>query len=319
LDLSVARNGKDFVLDENSVRLLKNTLTRLDKLCVEQVDQALVCSVKALAEPRQVRLLILAAKVVEKPLDAARARKRGAPGEEADDEAARGEDIEEEEAAFQKTAKEDMSGSSSAGSVDTDLESGLDECLTIAKTQAEQEDAAVSDLSEPSEEDGAEEDAEAEVAAMAAGMRPGRHAPGTWTIWSSAWFYITRTPGYSDVKCWVRSPLRNADRGMGVKGLSRTMTPAHYEESWESAARTILLLRAWSLWRADVDGWVAAKESRVREQARQRARLLEDLKAYHGGFVVGPFLLGCKKGDKTLRVLVPGLAAELDGLRVLAA
>ena len=102
---------------------------------------------------------------------------------------------------------------------------------------------------------------------------------------------------------------------MGVKGLSRTMTPAHYEESWESVARTILLLRAWALWRADVDGWAAAKEYRIREQVRQRGRLLQDLKAYHGGVVVDPFLLGCKKAYKTLRELVPALAAEFDGLR----
>ena len=169
------------------------------------------------------------------------------------------------------------------------------------------------------DEDAAEEDAEAGVAAMAARMKPSRHAPGTWTIWSSAWFYITKNPGYTDVKCWIRSPPRNAERGMGVKGLSRTMTPAHYDEPVESAARTILLLRAWALWRADLNGWAAAKPARVREQAAQRARLLADLRDFHGGRPVGPWLLGCQKGDKTLRELVPALAAQLDGLRIVAA
>lgn len=321
LDLTVARLGKDYVLDENSLRLLRSTLTSLDKLEVAEVDQALVCSVKALPEPRLVRLVIQAAKVVKQPLAATRrARKRKAPGEEADDEAAEPEDNDqEEESAFLQAAKEDLSGSSSAGSVDTDLDSGVDECLNAAVVQVEQDDAAVSDLSEPPDEDAGEEDAQAEVASMGAGMKPSRHAPGTWTIWSSAWFYITKTPGYTDVKCWVRSPLRNADRGMGVKGLSRTMTPAHYEESWDSATRTVFLLRAWSLWRAEVDGWVTHKPSRVREQDRLRHRLLEDLKAYHAESVVGPFLLGCKKGDKVLRELVPGIATDLDSFRAQAA
>ena len=63
----------------------------------------------------------------------------------------------------------------------------------------------------------------AESAAM--GPRMKRHPPGTWTIWSNAWFYITKAPGYGDVKCWVRSPLRNMEVGMGTSALSKTLVP----------------------------------------------------------------------------------------------
>ena len=87
LDLTGSRRGKEHVLDEEAVRALQATFRRLGELDVEEVDQALVCSVKALAEPGQVRLLIH--RPVQEPLHRARrGRKRSAPGADADDEVA---------------------------------------------------------------------------------------------------------------------------------------------------------------------------------------------------------------------------------------
>ena len=148
LDLTMAKQDREYVLDENAVQLLRATLTRLDSLVVEQVDQALVCSVSALAEPGRVRLQIQAARLVEEPLQVRRRGpvKRSAPGADAVDAE---EEDEEEELAMKASKEEDWSGSSSAGSVDTDRGSDLDECLRAVATKAEAGDVGVSELSEP--------------------------------------------------------------------------------------------------------------------------------------------------------------------------
>ena len=39
-------------------------------------------------------------------------------------------------------------------------------------------------------------------------LRPPRLPAGTWTVWENAWFYITQTAGYVDVRVRMRGGLR---------------------------------------------------------------------------------------------------------------
>jgi len=175
---------------------LKESLMPLEHLVVEEVDQALACAVKASPRPGAVRLTIEKARAIQEPLAHSReARKRKQPGQA---ELSSGEEDVAGEAGLESVLKEtdkldQASSSGSSGcSVDTDVDSGLDELLVAAKTQAAEEDAIVSDMSEPPEETGSEEDAEAEVAALQGACKTKRHPAGTWTVWQSTWFYITK-------------------------------------------------------------------------------------------------------------------------------
>jgi hypothetical protein len=105
-----------------------------------------------------------------------------------------------------------------------------------------------------------------------------RHPAGTWKIWESTWFYVTKTPGFLDVKCHVKRQFHGVSEGMGVSSLSRTLTPHHYGDLWEDPWKTMLLLRSWSIWRARWQGWARAKDCRLREVARQVDRFVVDLR-----------------------------------------
>ena len=109
-----------------------------------------------------------------------------------------------------------------------------------------------------------------------------RHPAGTFKIAESTWFFVTKTPGWIDVKCTMKYQFRGHLEGM-ANGLpmSRTLTPYHYGDEWEDPWRSLLLLRSWSIWRARAQGWARAKECRNREVLRQEARLVADLRREH--------------------------------------
>ena len=93
---------------------------------------------------------------------------------------------------------------------------------------------------------------------------------------------MTKTPGWLDVKCWLKTPFRCVTGdGMGVSSMSRTLSVHHYGDDWDDPWRSLLLLRAWSIWRARLEGWARAKPCREREVARQLARFVDDIKQAH--------------------------------------
>jgi len=83
---------------------------------------------------------------------------------------------------FQKASDAESTG----GSVDTDADSEFEDEIFAARELVD--DALASDLEDP----GAEEDPDADD--EGAEPAPKRHAPGTWVVWSNAWFYITHPP-----------------------------------------------------------------------------------------------------------------------------
>ena len=86
------------------------------------------------------------------------------------------------------------------------------------------------------------------------------------TLWESDYFFIPQPPpGCRGLRIHARNCVKES--GLGVENLSKQMTPAHFGESTEtpgSCTVTILLLRAWSIWRAHRHDWPSAKASRKR-------------------------------------------------------
>ena len=86
------------------------------------------------------------------------------------------------------------------------------------------------------------------------------------TLWESDYFFIPQPPpGCPRLRIYARNSVRESL--LGVENLSKQMTPAHFGETTETPETctvTILLLRAWSIWRAHRHAWASAKASRKR-------------------------------------------------------
>ena len=122
--------------------------------------------------------------------------------------------------------------------------------------------------------------------------------------WDNGYFYIADNSGQSDVKIlmdrnWSHKPLG----GMGHQERSKTLAPAHYGETRENPKRSWLLLRAWMLCRANLDGWATSKDGRSRQFQEDYTKLGEDIRKrqpQEGG------LLGNPKADAVLKTWLPG-------------
>ena len=154
----------------------------------------------------------------------------------------------------------------SALSVDDDLDSGA------ASDDAPEEEPP--EPSEPSdgEPDEPEPDEEERRPRAFPKWRGPRHAPHTWTIEESLWFYTTKTPGEIDLKCHMKGPW-TTPLEMGHYEMTKTLMPYKFNETWEHPVRTTLLLRAWQLWRPRQRGWAAKRDSRLRHLEVETARL----------------------------------------------
>ena len=112
------------------------------------------------------------------------------------------------------------------------------------------------------------------------------------TIWENDYFYIPQAPPDST---GLRISVRHhAKSDFGQEYLSKQMTPLHFGETMESCTVTLLLLRAWSIWRAHRDDWASAKPCRKRQIDEDLSRLQRDVqkvRTQNGGS------LGHKKAD----------------------
>ena len=266
-----------------------------------------------------VRLEIIGLRQVTEPVPARRRKKAassarkqasGKPAPCAGSSAQRSEDSSESSAESSDSDGQQMcaleedvrgsSGGSSCPSVDTDAESGLDDLI---------DEVGASDLDDAHEA----QDEEGDEAGPGGPLhqRGPRHPSGTWVIWQNTWFYIAKTPPYQDVKCHVRHAFRTLD-GLGLREMSKTLTPAHYGETWDELVRTILLLRSWAAWRVRQNGFWASRLGRVREAQRDAERLFSDLREalHEQGGVAFPFL-GNEKAHRLLRQWVPDIVQRL--------
>ena len=184
---------------------------------------------------------------------------------------------------------------SSNGSVDTDVED--DDDLEDDKGHAEEEPATIG--------------AEAACAATGAeapdlgeGIEPssrdeqprrGRHASGTYVVWTNGYFYLTDHRDQKYLRILTYGHWGRDDQ-MGRDQMSKQLAPSQLGEARNDPRRTKVLLRAWALWRMRQSGeWPDAHIRRHRQMARDEAELERDARA-----LLGP-ITGDPEADDMLR------------------
>jgi len=318
-DFSHLRAGTGYVLDPNGVAALLGSVRPLERAGWgdHEVEEIMQVQISATASPEGVRLQVVGAKVLTEPLPAPKRKiRKTAPSARGSATAPRARDAgsgdssgseglatDDELMAGLEVDVRGSDGESSCPSVDTEGDSGLDDFLVVADDPAAAPDAGASDLEDP---DAVEPEADEGAAALLP-----RHAAGTWVVWSHTWVYVTKTPGYRDVKCCVRGPLRNAETGLGLRWLSKTLTPEHFDESWEDPRRSLLLLRSWVVWRVQQNGWADARPCRRRELARLQKNLEDDLRLALGEAGATRPLFGCRKAHALFAAWVPTIVDRL--------
>ena len=93
---------------------------------------------------------------------------------------------------------------------------------------------------------------------------------------------------------------------MGHSEMSKTLRPLVFGESRDNPARSLLLLKAWALWRAREHGWADARPGRRRNFQSMAAQLVHELS------VVGPGL-GHAKADAQFKAWAPDVFDAATG------
>ena len=331
--MSNFRKRKDYIISVHDGFVFHDHvcgLSQLDLAGVSEVYEVNVAvTAAAVSESAQgfLRLSVSAAKRITAPVIVPRRRaKRSREG-----------DLIQSDNSGSEESVHHISSASSCSSVDTEVESAGEEPLHLPKQDIHGSKSGLdvggksawefgSSCARSREPDNVEHDEDvchhvpAPGAADASGVQSDeeseaparfRHAPGTWKVWESTWFYATKTPGWIDIKVWLKWNFRGGGDGMGSTSTSRTLTPHHYGDAWDDPWRSLLLLRSWSIWRARWQGWARAKECRLREVQRQLERFVSDLKAAHvqHSLPLAFPLLGSERGHTLLNKWVPDAIA----------
>ena len=94
--------------------------------------------------------------------------------------------------------------------------------------------------------------------------------------------------------------------------MSKTVQPRDYGETRDDPVRSLMLLRAWTVWRARQGGWAEAKTCRKRYIDEHEVRLERDIAALDAP----GHLLGHPAANTVLKEVLPTLVVRLRGIRV---
>ena len=293
------------------------------------VQSVLAAMIDGVSSTRGVRLRLAHCSEVVEPLP--KPRRASAAREDIEADAEEGASSDSDAAlAFRNEVDALGSDTDSAREVDTDLDSGTElgpapKRRKNGKQLRQTEDSSNVRLDDDSDgperieeselEAELEEELEEEVAVEEEGADlepediPGpaqmwRHPRGTWKVAESAWFYISQTDGWIDIKVWMKTALRKPNPGMGKHFMSKTLRPYVYGEHVKDCPKTIALLRAWSVWRSRWAGWAAAKDSRMREVQRMEAEV-EAVVRHHAGSPPTAPLFGSVQAHQQLQDWMP--------------
>jgi hypothetical protein len=258
------------------------------------------------ARPRGEQWVLKVDKVCQVETKLRQRRKKAAgeqeqPSEESDAASQSSSGVSEAEAPGRLSSG--SSCSDSHQSVDSDVDSdvlfadgdGGDEVSDLG--EEEQQEEVLKEMEQPADEE------EEIVAAIA------RHASGTWKVWEDLWFYMTATPGFTDIKMHLKTPFRTPEQ-MGRFQMSKALSPHHYGETVANPVKTRLLLRAWTIYRARMNGWAAARPGRGRHVASMMASLRDEIRSADSRKRPSMPLLEHPAAHKWLEKWVPDLVLE---------
>ena len=92
--------------------------------------------------------------------------------------------------------------------------------------------------------------------------------------------------------------------------MTKTIRPYVYGESVDNCPKTMVLLRAWAIWRSRWGGWFKEKDSREREVDRQLVALEADVRSLCAAPLAMP-LLGSAEAHAFLENALPTFVARL--------
>ena len=140
-----------------------------------------------------------------------------------------------------------------------------------------------------------------------ASLNPRRIVP---PLWHDDYFWVR--DGTADDLLQIR--VRGEHYGGMVDGtspMSKQIKPSEYGEMRCKPVRSLLLLRAWSVWRARQSGWADARECRRRYIDEHEAMLARDVMALHAPCGV----LGHEAANAQLMECLPAMVGRLRRLR----
>ena len=184
--------------------------------------------------------------------------------------------------------------------VDDVADSDFESVCSSKDTSIDSTDDSVSDV-------GSESSDEVQVGKKA------KAAGGTWTVYSNGYFTFTDNPQYPDVKARVVDRWCIADC-MGVAGKSKTVVPDHFGEDRSAPHRSMLVLKAWMLWKANTNDFCNKRASRRRLFAKEAIDLRLAISSMSSA--VAP-TTGNEHADSMIRkwmpqVLVPATVSVVD-------
>ena len=131
---------------------------------------------------------------------------------------------------------------------------------------------------------------------------------GELVLWSDGlYFTISMEPVRKSVNVRIQNRWLSTDE-MGRKSQSKSLTPAHFGESFDSPDVACILLRAWALWRANLDGWASQFKCREEHFAKVSRDIVNDAKKLNAD---AQKLLTKKAVSKKLRTWAPAVAAAV--------
>ena len=128
-------------------------------------------------------------------------------------------------------------------------------------------------------------------------------------LWSDDYFIMGNHLHHGKPGAWVRIRVRSGWKVSlgGTAPMSKQFDPTTFEETRTDPVRTILVLRAWSMWRARINRWGEGKKDRRTHFAEQEAFLERDVKCLNARCR----LLGHSVANAAFRECVPDIAKRL--------
>ena len=132
---------------------------------------------------------------------------------------------------------------------------------------------------------------------------------GLTPVWNDEYFHV-----WDNQKEFLMIKMREKYRaeppdGMGRWLMSKQVTPTEFGETRAEPVRSLIILRAWAIWRARQGGWAEAKDFRARHFNEQEDKLERDIRAM--GATTGG-VLGHKKATALLKEILPSLVDRLS-------